>query len=111
MVEEIVVSKTADERVEQIDDTVRRTDVEIERDKVDGSSLGDRLPGSVNQAAGTTSSGSGLGDKAAGLGKEVLGNVKQGVGSLTGNDSLQRDGAQQERTGEMQQGKRPDYDR
>jgi uncharacterized protein (TIGR02271 family) len=32
VVEEVVVSKTADERVEQIDDTVRRTDVEVERD-------------------------------------------------------------------------------
>ncbi len=33
VVEEVVVSKTAGERVEQIDDTVRRTDVEIEEDK------------------------------------------------------------------------------
>ncbi|RYE86744.1 MAG: DUF2382 domain-containing protein [Hyphomicrobiales bacterium] len=33
VVEEVVVSKTADERVEQIDDTVRRTDVEVDRDK------------------------------------------------------------------------------
>ena len=32
VVEEVVVSKTADETVEQIDDTVRRTDVEIDRD-------------------------------------------------------------------------------
>lgn len=32
VVEEVVVSKTADERVEEIDDTVRRTDVEIDRD-------------------------------------------------------------------------------
>ena len=32
VVEEVVVSKTADEQVEQIDDTVRRTDVEIDRD-------------------------------------------------------------------------------
>ena len=32
VVEEVVVSKTADERVEQIDDTVRRTDVEVDRD-------------------------------------------------------------------------------
>ena len=111
VVEEVVVSKTANERVEQIDDTVRRTDVEVERDEADGSSLGDRLPGSVSRTTGATGSGSGLGDKAAGLGKEALGNVKQGLGSLTGNDSLQRDGAQQERTGEMQQGKRPDTDR
>ena len=33
VVEEVVVSKSADERVEQIDDSVRRTDVEIDRDE------------------------------------------------------------------------------
>ena len=33
VVEEVVVSKTSGERVEDIDDTVRRTDVEIERDE------------------------------------------------------------------------------
>ena len=33
VVDELVVSKSADERVEQIDDTVRRTDVEIDRDE------------------------------------------------------------------------------
>ena len=33
VVEELVVSKTADSRVEEIDDTVRRTQVEIERDE------------------------------------------------------------------------------
>jgi uncharacterized protein (TIGR02271 family) len=33
VVEEVVVSKTAGSHVEQIDDTVRRTDVEIEEDK------------------------------------------------------------------------------
>jgi uncharacterized protein (TIGR02271 family) len=32
VVEEVVVSKTAEEHVEEIDDTVRRTDVEIDRD-------------------------------------------------------------------------------
>jgi len=32
VVEEVVVSKTADERVEQIDETVRKTEVEIDRD-------------------------------------------------------------------------------
>ncbi len=32
VVEEVVVSKTADERVETIDDTVRRTEVDIDRD-------------------------------------------------------------------------------
>ena len=33
VVEEVVVSKSAEEHVENIDDTVRRTDVEIERDR------------------------------------------------------------------------------
>jgi uncharacterized protein (TIGR02271 family) len=33
VVEEVVVSKTTGERVEEIDDTVRRTDVEIDRDE------------------------------------------------------------------------------
>lgn len=38
VVEEVVVSKSAQERVENIDDTVRRTDVEIDRDgDVDGT--------------------------------------------------------------------------
>ena len=32
VVEKVVVSKTADERVETIDDTVRRTEVKIDRD-------------------------------------------------------------------------------
>ncbi|WP_242154474.1 DUF2382 domain-containing protein, partial [Sphingomonas sp. BAUL-RG-20F-R05-02] len=32
VVEEVVVSKTAGEHVEQIDDTVRRTEVEIDED-------------------------------------------------------------------------------
>lgn len=32
VVEEVVVSKTAEEHVENVDDTVRRTDVEVERD-------------------------------------------------------------------------------
>ena len=32
VVEEVVVSKTADERVETVDDTVRRTEVEVDRD-------------------------------------------------------------------------------
>ncbi|WP_298808707.1 YsnF/AvaK domain-containing protein [uncultured Sphingomonas sp.] len=32
VVEEVVVSKTAEEHVEEVDDTVRRTDVEVDRD-------------------------------------------------------------------------------
>lgn len=112
VVEEVVVSKTADERVEQIDDTVRRTDVEVDdRSGTNGSSLRDRLPGSMSEGNMAGSQGSSLGDKAAGLGKEALGNAKQGVGGLTGNDRLKREGMEQERTGEMQQGKGPDTGR
>lgn len=41
VVEEVVVSKTAEEHVENIDDTVRRTDVEVDRDSdVDTTSGG-----------------------------------------------------------------------
>lgn len=41
VVEEVVVSKTAEEHVENIDDTVRRTDVEVDRDSdVDTASGG-----------------------------------------------------------------------
>ncbi|RYY05683.1 MAG: CsbD family protein [Alphaproteobacteria bacterium] len=65
----------------------------------------------MSQGSTAGREGSSLGDKAAGLGKEALGNAKQGLGSLTGNDGLKRDGVEQERTGEMQQGKRPDADR
>lgn len=35
VVEEVVVSKTSDEQVKEIDDTVRRTDVEVDRDTDD----------------------------------------------------------------------------
>ena len=108
VVEEVVVRKTADERVEDINETVRRTDVDVDSIAAsEGSSLSDRLPGSMSQARTTTGPGTDLGDKAAGLGKEALGNIKQGIGGITGNDSLKRDGEQQERSGEMQQGKLP----
>ena len=43
VVEEVVVSKTAEEHVEEVNDTVRRTDVEVDRDaddKLTGSSSG-----------------------------------------------------------------------
>jgi uncharacterized protein (TIGR02271 family) len=54
VVEEVVVSKTAEEHVENIDDTVRRTDVEVDRDgdgeRTVGNGLGtdrDRYYGSL----------------------------------------------------------------
>lgn len=106
VVEEVVVRKSSDERVEDINETVRRTDVDVENiEGGRGSSLSDRMPGS---ASGTTGTGTGAGNTAAGLGKEALGNVKQGLGSLTGNEDLKRSGEAQERAGEQQQGKRPD---
>jgi len=40
VVEEVVVSKTAEEHVENIDDTVRRTDVEVDRDNDVDTSTG-----------------------------------------------------------------------
>ncbi len=42
VVEEVVVSKSVGERVEQIDDSVRRTDVEIDRDPGTADAKGDR---------------------------------------------------------------------
>ena len=46
------------------------------------------------------------GSKAKGMADEALGNVKQAAGSVFGNESLKRDGIEQER--ESQQGKGPD---
>lgn len=40
VVEEVVVSKTSDERVEQIDDKVRKTEVEIDRDATSSTKRG-----------------------------------------------------------------------
>lgn len=109
VVEEVVIRKTAGERVEEISDTVRRTDVEVEDmarvGVADGTTTAAPYDAGTTGMAGT---GSDLGDKAAGLGKEALGNLKQGIGSVTGNESLHRSGVQQEREGERQQGKRPD---
>lgn len=48
------------------------------------------------------------GSKAKGLADEAIGNVKQAAGSVFGNENLKRDGAQQERRGEAEQGKEPD---
>lgn len=92
VVEEVSLNKTSDERVEDINETVRRTDVEIE--EIEG--------------AGRSDTDRGLGDRMAGLANEGLGNTKQGIGGLTGNDDLTRDGLSQERKGEGQQGKGPD---
>jgi uncharacterized protein YjbJ (UPF0337 family) len=60
--------------------------------------------GSSNHVAGQRDTGS----KLAGLANEGLGNVKQAAGSAFGNKSLKRDGLEQERRGEAEQGKAPD---
>ena len=49
------------------------------------------------------------GSKAKGLADEALGNVKQAAGSVFGNENLKRDGIDQERRGESEQGKGPDH--
>lgn len=112
VVEEVVVRKGVEERVENVDDTVRRTEVDVERLN-DADRLGtDRLAagtGSLDRSAtDLDSDGRGAGSEARGLGNEALGNVKQGLGGLTGSDAPRRDGAMQERQGEVQQGKGPD---
>jgi uncharacterized protein YjbJ (UPF0337 family) len=48
------------------------------------------------------------GSKAKGMTDEALGNVKQAAGSVFGNENLKRDGIEQERRGESEQGKGPD---
>ncbi|HEX2017987.1 MAG TPA: DUF2382 domain-containing protein [Aurantimonas sp.] len=112
VVEEVVVRKTSDERVEDINETVRRTDVDVEQIGGDDRSGLERTAGRGVAGGGRydddREAGTGFGDKAAGLGKEALGNVKQGLGDLTGNEGLKRSGEAQERAGEAQQGKRPD---
>jgi len=48
------------------------------------------------------------GSKVRGLADEAIGNVKQAAGSTFGNENLKRDGVEQERRGEAEQGKGPD---
>jgi uncharacterized protein YjbJ (UPF0337 family) len=50
----------------------------------------------------------GTGSKAKGMADEALGNVKQAAGSVFGNENLKRDGVEQERRGESEQGKSSD---
>ena len=89
VVEEVVVRKTADDRTETINDTVRRTEVEVEND------VGSKGDGYATGTTGNSMTGTGvsLGDKVAGLAKE-------GAGKVTGNADLERRGeAQQGKTG------------
>lgn len=98
VVEEVVVRKDVGSRTETVSDTVRRTDVEIDKDADLDGSLRSTSSAYRDGADKTT------GGTVAGLANEAVGNVKQGLGSLTGNDSLKDSGAAQERKGEGQQG-------
>lgn len=102
--EEVVVGKTVENRVEQIDDSVRRTEVDIERTGGETRTGGEARTG--YDAGTTTDRGTGsVGDKVAGLANEAVGNTKQGIGSVTGSENLRDDGLAQERRGESQQGR------
>lgn len=103
VVEEVALRKTAEDRVEDINETVRRTEIDVDNlSESDQGKTGGRISGGTRDAA------SEAGDKAAGLGNETMGNLKQGLGSLTGNEKLERSGEMQERKGEGQQRKGSD---
>lgn len=76
VVEEVVVSKSATERTQDVSDTVRRTDVDVENIGTDTT----RTAGTTGYKTGTTgttgTTGSTLGDKASG----VVDSVKDGLG-------------------------------
>ncbi len=103
IVEEVLVSKTSGERVEDINETVRRTDVDVENIGTSGTSGTSTVRDSAYGEPATGNTGSTL----AGLTNEAIGNVKQGIGGLTGNESLTQSGEAQERHGEAQQGTKP----
>lgn len=86
VVEEVVVRKIADDRTETVNETVRRTEVEVDNNV---GKTGNHAVGTT--ANGTASTGVSLGDKIAGLAKE-------GAGKVIGNADL-------ERRGEAEQGK------
>jgi len=103
VVEEVVVRKDVDTHTETVSDTVRRTEVDVDRGgTTDRAYATGTTAGTTGYAGGT---GTGAGSTTAGLGNEAMGNVKQGLGSLTGSESLERSGEMQERRGEAQQGK------
>lgn len=113
VVEEVFVRKTGSDRVEDINETVRRTEVDVDDlSGSDRSRTGTLDTNYDNDRTGATtgaaSTAAGVSNTAGGLGEEALGNVNQGLGSLTGNEDLKRSGEAQERAGEQKQGKRPD---
>lgn len=101
VVEEVVVRKDVDTRTETVSDTVRHTEVDVDRD-VDTSARAHSATGTG--LAGEDRSNASLGDKVSGLASEGVGNLKQGIAGVTGSDSLRREGEAQERTGEQRQG-------
>lgn len=103
IVEEVVVSKSVGEGVEDVNETVRRTDVDVENIGTTGVSA--NRDSAYGEPAKT-----GTGSTLSGLANEAIGNVKQGIGGVTGNDSLKQSGEGQERKGESQQGKTPGSD-
>lgn len=101
VVEEVVVRKDVDTRTETVSDTVRRTEVDVDRDFDPGNRTQETTrDGGVYDNRSVSS----LGDKAAGLASEGVGNLKQGIAGVTGNDRLRREGEAQERAGEQRQG-------
>jgi uncharacterized protein (TIGR02271 family) len=94
VVEEVVVRKDVDNHTETVNDTVRRTEVDID-DTADVSR------GTTGTSGYSTGTGTGAtGTTGAGLGDKIAGLAKEGAGKVTGNEDL-------ERRGEAQQGKTP----
>ena len=97
IVEEVVIKKTADEHIEEINETVRHTDVNVEK-----------FGGGGDSSQSREQPKPGFGEKMKGIVEEGIGNTKQGIAGLTDNESLKQNGSAQERKGEMQQGNVPD---
>ncbi len=115
VVEEVVVRKDVDTRTETVSDTVRHTEVDIDRGGTSDRAYASGTTAGAGYGADrdrplvdTDGDGRGAASEARGLGNEAMGNIKQGLGSLTGSESLERSGEMQERRGEAQQGKRHD---
>ena len=105
VVEEIALKKSSDERVEEINETVRKTKVDVENlSGTDRSIQSDQQNLSSNPGREASTG-------AKGMGNEAMGNAKQALGGMTGNDELKNKGLKQERSGEMQQGKKPEGSR
>ncbi|MGI4881325.1 MAG: DUF2382 domain-containing protein [Janthinobacterium lividum] len=96
VVEEVVVRKTADDRTETVNDTVRRTEVEVDNLGDTGTSRS----GTAGQGVGGMASVGNGGAGGTGLGDKIAGLAKEGAGKITGNEDLERRGeAQQGKTG------------